>query len=137
LIGEPTPPLRVDTTPLAAHSESSHDPPAVVRLTIIIDEAASGDADGLKSIMRPLLRVAFWLGVIILLLPASPTRQIEPARIVRSAENSQLEPNAFHRYGNCTYGGRNALGANCSERAKRMRSQDTLTRDDLAVRWRG
>ena len=78
-----------------------------------------------------LLRVAFWLGVIILLLPASPTRQLEPARIIRSVEN------ASHRFSNCTHGERNTLGANCSERAKRMRSQDTLTRDDLAVRWRG
>jgi hypothetical protein len=131
LIGESTAPLQVDSNPLAAHGESRYDPPAVVRLTIIIDEAVNGDADGLKSIMRLLLRVAFWLGVIILLLPASPTRQLEPARIVRSVEN------AFHRFGNCTHSSRNTLGASCSERAKRMRSQDTLTRDDLAVRWRG
>jgi hypothetical protein len=66
--------------------------------------------------MRFLVRMAFWLGLVVLLLPAAPSQETAPARQI---------------------GGTVTLLPEEAEPSPRPPSRDTLTLADVAVPWRG
>ena len=67
--------------------------------------------------MRFLVRLAFWLGLVVLLSPAAPPQETAPARQIGAT--TTLMP------------------AREAEPATRRPSRDTLTLADVAVPWRG
>jgi hypothetical protein len=80
-------------------------------------------------------RVVFWLGIVILLLPAAPSQRSEPARIAGLGDNSPTGSSRFDRVGERSSAGRTARDAKTSARSKQKRSLDTLTPADLEMRW--
>jgi hypothetical protein len=87
-------------------------------------------------LMWLLVRVAFWLGVVIVLLPTPPSQPTEPARMVRPAVNPQAGSSTLDKLRKRMNAGRTALGVHTTA-PKRKRSRDTLTPADLEMRWMG
>jgi hypothetical protein len=72
-----------------------------------------------------LLRMAFWLGIVVLVLFSAP-RSYEPSDTVQFGGKTHQPSNA-----------RSAHGAISAATSPQQTSQDTLTAQDRAALWRG